>query len=193
MDGFDGIPTSALMKAAGMRSKRMNGVGDFVEPFIESIRPATSMPHPPGPADFPVQVLPTTPTTEIDLLTAILGVLRNILAELIKQNIAANPVTRAQNIDSTGETLNWTAVGIMDRLMIRNKGANSVWISFDINGPAVDAFTSDLSFELQANESINLTHCAFQKIGCKCAGGQTATVHAIAFQTVAGNQAGAIS
>ncbi len=196
MNSFQGIPTAALL-AASKNARRAGpmkpGMGDFAEPFIDGVRPATSMPMPAGPADFPVQIATAVPTTVEDLLRAILDAIERGVQELIKQNIAAEPVLRAQDITDVGQTLNWSSVGIMDRLMLRNKGANSVWIAFDINGPAVDSFTSDLSFELQANESINLTHCAFQKIGAKCSSGQTATLHGVAFQTIAGNQAGAIS
>lgn len=164
---------------------RMNGLGDYPEPFPTNIRPATSMPQPPGPADFPI-TNPTTDPTETDLL-------ERILEELIKQNTATKPVIRAIDVDSGGQTLDWSMVGIMDRLIIRNKGTSSLWFGFDKNGPAVPAFTSDECWELQAQESVNLTHCLFQKIGVICAAMGTATVHAIGFQSVAGNQAGSIS
>ncbi len=192
------ISTSALMIAARRNGQRriqsgQIGMGDYTEPFIEGIRPATSAPHPMGPADFPVQQGPLTPPTTTDgWLSRACSLLQRILDELIRQNTASRPVIRAVAVTAVGQTLDWTPVGVMDRLMIRNKGTNSLWYSYDKNGPAVNAFTSDESFELQANESVNLTHCIFQKIGVKCAGGQTATVHAQAFQSVAGNQAGTI-
>ncbi len=187
-----GVPTHVLQQAARNLARR--GMGDFVEPTIEAIRPATSMPRPPGPADFPVQLGPQSlPNDAAGLLKLVCGLLQSILQELKYQNIASKPTLRSQAVTDAGQTLTWQAVGIMDRLMIRNKGTNSCWISFDTNGPNVNAFTSDLSFELQANESVNLTHCNFYKIGVRCAAAETATVHAVAFQSVAGNQAAAIS
>ncbi len=195
MDGLNDIDTDALVNAArnmGFRSRapRGNGVGDFVDPFLDSTRPATSMPQPPGPADFPVVPAPADQTT----LMQILDLLKRILAELIKQNIASDPVTRARSVNvSDSGTLDWSQRGTMDRLMIRNKGPNSVWFAFDMNGPAVDAFTSDLSFELQPQESVNLSHCKFEKIGLKCGSAGGAVVHAIGFQSVAGDQAASIS
>ncbi len=178
------IPTSVLLAAANSRNKSGPArLGDFNEPFLTNIRPASSIPLPKGPSDFPVQT--TQPETQQQTLDS-------ILQELKYQNIASSPVIRSKDVDSTGQTLDWTPIGIMDRLMMRNKGPNSLWFSFDKNGPAVVASTSDESFELQANESINLTHCRFQKVGVKCSGG-TATVHAIGWQSVAGNQGAAIS
>lgn len=181
----DSMPDTFIHKRGNPRQRHgQRGMGDYPEPFIEYVRPATSMPMPPGPSDFPIEQGSVTPTTN-DLL-------QRILDELVKMNIAARPVIRAKAADSTGETLDWSVLGIMDRLVIRNEGPNSVWFSFDKNGPAVQATTSDLSWELQAQESVNLDHCLFQKIGLLCAGGGTATVHAIGFQTVAGNQAASI-
>ncbi len=189
----NGVPTHVLQQAARNMSRK--GMGDFIEPSIEAIRPATSMPRPAGPADFPVQLGPQTlPNTVEGLLKAIYGVLQAIRQELVYQNTASRPSLRSQSVTDVGQTLTWEAVGIMDRLMIRNKGPDSCWYSYDTNGPNVNAFNpSDLSFELQANESVNVTHCLFYKIGVRCAGGKTATVHAQAFQSVAGNQAAAIS
>ncbi len=172
------IPDNFLRKRP-----RGNGFGDFDEPFIGGVQPAR-FPMPPGPSDFPI-TSNATATPEV-LLAA-------ILQELKYQNTASRPVIRAADADSGGSTLDWSPVGIMDRLMIRNKGPNSVWFSFDKNGEAVQATTSSESFELQANESVNLTHCSFQKIGLRCANGESATAHAIGFQSVAGNQAAAIS
>lgn len=193
-----GVPMHILKRAAAgahaARGKAMTGVGDYVEPFTDGIRPATSMPLPAGPADFPVQQGPfVQPTTVEGWLSKLFDLGTRILEELIRQNIAARPVIRSGASDENGTTLDWNAVGVMDRLMIRNKGPNSVWYGFDRNGPAVQAATSDESFELQTNESVNVTHCRYQKIGLRCAPGGSAVVHAIGFQTVAGNQAAAIS
>lgn len=195
MSDFSGVSTDALVAASrNMRLRRgaparSRGVGDFDEPHITAIRPNDPKVVPPGPADFPAQV----PPQPVNDLNDIGDLLKRILQELINQSIAAAPVIRAKAVTSAGQTLDWSSRGTMDRLMIRNKGTNSVWFAFDMNGPAVNAFTSDLSFELQANESVNLSLCSFQKIGVICASGQTGTVHAIAFQSVAGNQAASIS
>ncbi len=188
----DNVPTHVLQQAA--RNQAMRGMGDFAEPSISAIRPATSMPRPSGPANFPVQLGPQAlPNDTNGLLKAIYGVLQAIRQEIVYQNTASKPAMRSTAVTDVGQTLTWQAVGIMDRLMIRNKGPDSCWYSYDTNGPNVNAFTSDLSFELQANESVNLTHCLFYKIGVRCAAGDTAVVHAQAFQSIAGNQAAAIS
>lgn len=132
-----------------------------------------------GPANFPV----TGPeATAVDLLKA-----------LVAQSQAKIPQIRSSDITAAGQTLDWSALGLMDRILIRNKGANSVWIAWDVNGEAVDAFTSDLSFELQAQEAISIPACQFYKIGCKCAAGQTGTVHAVAFLATTENLSGSIS
>lgn len=169
----------------GQAPNRLNGMGDYPEEFIDEVRPATSAPQPPGPADFPITNPNTDPTTN--------ELLARILNELIRQNTATRAVIRASNVDSVGQTLDWSMVGMMDRLIIRNKGTSSVWFSFDRNGPAVNSFTSNESWELQANESVNITLSLYQKVGLRCATGQTGTVHAMGWQSVAGNQAGAIS
>ena len=64
---------------------------------------------------------------------------------------------------------------------------------FFINGPAVNAFTSDLSFEVLPLESVNIPLCQFYKIGCRCLPGKSGTIHAIAFPAVAGNLGGSIA
>lgn len=182
------IPHDVLMRAAGhaprrVQSRRVNGFGDFDEPFIAGVQPA-NFPKPPGPSDFPVATTDTQTAAEVQAA---------ILQELKYQNIASRPVGRSADVDGGGQTLDWSPVGVMDRIVMRNKGPNSLWYSWDKNGPAVQAFTSNESTELQMNESMAFTHCIFQKIGVRCQGGQTATIHATAFQSVAGNQAASIS
>ncbi len=192
------IPTSILLAAARRSSSHRiaekNGIGDYPETFIEQVRPATSMPLPPGPADFPIQQgAAAAPTTVMGWLEKIYALGSRLLEEMIKQNTPSRPTIRATAVTAAGQTLTWEAVGVMDRLMIRNKGPNSCWYSYDQNGPSVTPSTGDGSFELQANESVNVTHCLYQKIGVICAAGQTATVHAQGFQSVAGNNGAAIS
>ncbi len=189
------IPTHVLKRAAAQQQARgRSGMGDYVEPFTDGIQPNFSMPRPPGPADFPVQQAPTQlPNDAVGLLKLVFGKLDRILEELIRQNIASRPVTRCKDITNAGQTLDWHSVGVMDRLTLKNDGPDPVWIAFDVSGPAVVAGTSDLSFPLKADSTINLTHSLFSKIGVKTASGKTATVNAIAWQTVAGNQAAAIS
>lgn len=202
---LDNIPTDALLAAAGMRQQPArrssapgsavprHGLRDYDEPFNDRINPATSMPLPPGPADFPVQQLPGTgQMTDSQRFDKMITLLERVLDELIRQNISATPIIRAIDVTDVGQTLDWSQFGQMDRLMLISLGADDVWLTFDVNGPAVIAGTSDNSFKILSNMSINLTHSSFQKVGLRCAAGKTATVQAIAWQTVAGNQAGAI-
>lgn len=194
MNNYEGVPTSVLAKAAS----GMKGLGaptPYTSPnFIDQVRPATSMPLPGGPANFPVAQPPNAvPTTPLEALQQIAKKVDRLLEETIRQNIASRPVIRAKDVDQNGQTLNWQAVGIMDRLTLKNNGADNVWLAFDMNGPAVNAFTSDLSFLLKPDSTLNLTHSLFTKVGLKCASGETASVDAIAWQSVAGNQAAAIS
>ncbi len=195
MNQYDDIPTSVLAKAAGMTSGLGAAPRIYSEPnFIDQVRPATSMPRPPGPANFPVAQPPNVlPTTPLQALQQLGQKIDRLIEETVRQNIASRPVTRAKDVTAAGQTLNWQAVGIMDRLTLKNNGADTVWLAFDTNGPAVNAFTSDLSFSLKADSTLNLTHSLFTKVGVKCAAGKTATVDAIAWQSVAGNQAAAIS
>ncbi len=184
---------AAAIRKSGVRVDGA-GLGDYEEPFILGVRPATSMPRPAGPADFPVALGPSSiPKTLLEAQIVTNQLLARILEELVRQNTPSVPSIRSVAATDVGQTLDWQAVGTMDRLMIRNKGTDSVWFSFDISGPAVVNQTSDESFELQANESVNLTHAKFRKIGLRCATGKTATVNSIAFQSVAGDQAAAIS
>jgi len=133
-----------------------------------------------GPSNFPVDA------------PSVAATLGDVLQELKLQNVARIPILRAAVVDTTGVTLDWSQIGLMDRFLFRNKGPQSVWIAFDVGGPAVDAFVSDLSFEVQANESISIPLCQFYKIGCRCAAG-SGTVHAVAFQATAGDLQGSIS
>ncbi len=181
MSNFGDIPDSFVRRAQGA-AKHGGGMGDYVEPFVEGVRPATSMPLPPGPANFPVNT--QVPATTDDLLRA-------ILKELIYQNIASRPVTRGQSISSAGGTLDWSTVGVMDRLMLKNNGPDNVYFSFNMNGQAVVANTSDLSILLKPDSTYCCTHTLFNKIGLKSVG--TSAVDAVGYQTVAGNQAAAIS
>ncbi len=192
---FNNIATDVLLKATGRAPSRgMSGVGDFVDPFVEGVRPATSMPLPPGPANFPMSQPPLEqPKTIEGWLERTCDWLSRIYTEIVRQNISARPVVRCKDVDNTGQTLDWTSVGIMDRITLKNDGPDEVWLAFDTSGPAVFADTSDLSFPLKADSTLNLTHSLFSKIGVRCAPGDTAVVNAIAWQTVAGNQNAAIS
>ncbi len=191
MNNYADIPTEVLKRAAGMQRR---GMGDFVDPFVEGTRPATSVPLPHGPADFPMALPPATiPSTMEGKVDRLISLQERLLDETVRQSIAARPVIRCKDVTAAGQTLDWTAVGIMDRLTLWNDGPDTVWIAFDMSGPAVFAGTSDLSVPVKANGAISLTHNLFSKIGAKTAGGTTATVNAIGWQSVAGNQAAAIS
>jgi hypothetical protein len=171
----------------GFLNDYSTGFPKLVAPASGLVRPPNTpgSENPPGPANFPV--VPAKPMSNTDLL-------HGILKQLTYQNIARMPHIRSSDVDANGQTLDWSMVGLMDTLMIRNKGPKSVWIAFDIDGPAVDNFSpSDLSWELLANESVNITLCQFYKIGLRCAASETGSVHAIAFQAVAGDLGGSIS
>lgn len=202
MNGFDeNAPDLNVLvqstKGVGFKDqpvRRNKQLGDYAETFVDGIRPATSAPLPMGPANFPAAVAPPSNVTDSNgWLQAIYGMMARAVEELVRQNIASRPVIRSKVITDAGQTLDWSTRGTFDRLLMRNKGPNSAWFAFNMNGPAVNPTTCDLSFELQANESVNLTHCQFEKVGLKCSLGQTATISAIAFQTPAGNQAGTIA
>ncbi len=171
----------------------VDGMRDYIG-FPKSTAPASGLvrppntpgsENPPGPADFPV--VPGRPMSTAELL-------HGILTQITRQNIARIPHIRSSDVDANGQTLDWSMIGLMDTLIIRNKGPKSVWIAFDIDGPAVDNFSpSDLSWELLMNESVNLSLCQFERVGLRCAAGETGSVHAFAFQAVAGNLGGSIS
>ncbi len=188
MNGF-GETNNGLIAAARNLGLKQRGVGDFDEDFRNGIRPATSMPLPPGPADFPVAVAPKdTPGN----LSEIAALLRRILLEMIRQSTPARPVMRTTAVDDVGQTLDFSQRGIMDRLMMKNKGPNSVWYGYDFNGPAVKTSDCDLSWEIEVGETINLALCQYEKIGLRCATGETAVVHAQGWQSVAADGVSAI-
>lgn len=175
-------------RSPGRRAAGLGAVGDFDEPFTTGVRPVPAIPSPAGPSNFPVNPAASTATTE--------QLLAQVLAELVKQNTASKPVIRSSLVVGGGgdATLDWTTIGIMDRIVMRNIGPGPVWFAFDINGPAVNPFTGDQSFEIQVGESINLSNCSFRKIGLRTDPTNIlgATVNAIGFQAVAGNQAASI-
>lgn len=160
------------------------GLDDYSSDFPAQVTPATNVPKPRGPSNFPVQTPPPSTPTEL---------LQGILKQVTNQNLARIPHIRSRDIDQNGQTLDWSQIGLMDKFLLRNKGPDSVWVSFDMAGPSVDSFTSDLSIEVQMNESWNIPFCQFYKIGAKCAAGGTGTLHAIAFQASAGDLGGGIS
>lgn len=185
--------------------QNMSGMNDFVDPFLRQINPSPGALDPKGPANFPITdpAMPA-PTdalingmstddllrTMVRLQRANLNTSRAILNELRAQNIAGIPNLRSADVDDTnGATLDYSAVGYMSRFLLRNKGPNSCWIAFDVDGKAVEAFTGSLSYELQAQESICIPNCRFYKIGAICASGsgESAVIHCVAFLPTAGN------
>lgn len=159
--------------------KRLDGVGDYsARPQLRQPAPNPGAIQPHGPANFPV----TTPGNETTQ-----ELLRQIRDELRGQNIATKAVIRSAAVDDVGVTLDYSQVGLMGRIQFRNKGPDSVWIAADTEGEAIEAFTGDQSIEVQANESWCTPNELFSKIGCKCAAGETATVHSKAFVATAGN------
>ena len=166
---------------SSMNRREQRGIGDYREALHEAVEPSSGPLRPIGPAAFPIA---TAQSATINQL------LTDILSELKKQNVARTPLIRSVAVTPAGQTLDWSQIGLMDRFLLRNLGPKSVWIACDMTGPAVDAFTSDLSVEVQANESYSIPLCRFFKIGCRCAAGGTGTVHAVAFQATAGNLGG---
>lgn len=142
-----------------------------------------------GPTQSPVS------TGKMDEQQSVQSLLMQLLRQVTYQNVARTPIIRSVTETGLGSTLDWSSIGMMDRLMIRNAGPQSVYFAFDVDGPSVDMSNGDLSFWLQANESVNISHCKFYKIGVRtiAGGGVLAVVNAIAFQSVAGDQAGSLS
>ena len=155
------------------------GMGDYKSWLANRLVPAEGFPKPLGITDAPVQTTPAAPAT-----------LDDVASILNNQNQPMQPLLRAMLVDSTGETMDWSAHGTMTRIMIRNKGPNSVWFAFDTFGQSVVAATSDLSWELQSQEALSIERCTFNKIGLKSPSG--GTVHAIAFPDNSGANGGAI-
>lgn len=166
------------------KARGINGLGDWENWLQDRIAPSEGFVKPYGPSNFPVAITGKVTTAE--------QWLEKIYNELVKQNTPTRPLVRGKLVDTTGVTLDWTASGLMSRLLIRNKGAtNSVWMAFDQSGASVDNFTSNNSFEVQAQEAITIEGCAFSRLGLRCSAG-TATVHAIAFPANSGKGNGAV-
>lgn len=160
----------------------MAGMRDYDNPIVNRIPPPTSFPHPIGPTNAPISPAVPPAVSNADLLK-----------ELKSQSYGVKPLIRSAVVTGgVPRTLDWSAFGIMNRLVIRNMGPQSVWFSFDVDGGNVDNFTpSDTSWELQSNESVNLTNISFQRIGLRCAAGATtARVHAIGMANPAGRAEG---
>lgn len=174
MNGFD-IPDHVL-------AARRTGVGDFEEELRARVSPALVR-QPIGPANFPVKLPDGDASTE--------ATLNAILKEIKAQNTAAKPIIRGKVANPT-ETLDWDAMGVMDRLIIRNAGPSTVYFAFDKDGQAVEASVGNESWMLESKEAVCLTHSRFSKIGLRCAAGDSASVNAIGWQSVAGDQGSSI-
>jgi cysteine synthase len=127
--------------------------------------------------------------------------LGSVQQELINQSVATQPYIRSALVTGaiTGvpdqpQTLDWSMLGVMQRLMIRNKGPNSVWMSFDKSGGSVPPTVSNDSIEIQAQEAWIFERTLFQRVGLRCAASSgsanTATVHAVAWRGPAGRAGG---
>lgn len=158
-----------------------------IQPLRERIVPAKGYINPPGMTNFPVK-LPETAPTPLNELQQI----KQLLANLMDQNAARTPILRGRDVTDVGQTMDFSMFGDMARVMIRNAGPDSVWMSFNEDGRNTPTTTGDGSFEIQAQEAVSITNCQFQKIGLRCATGDTGKVHAIAFQKSFGDFGGAI-
>lgn len=148
----------------------MGRMFDYVNPFAHTTTPSQSLVTPPGPADTPIQKAVQPPAT-----------LNDLLQQMRQNNDPQRAVFRGLAIGAGGNgTLDWSMLGLMTRIVIRNKGPFSVFFAFDISGPQINTFTSDNSWELQANESFN-ADTVFFKIGLRCSAGQNAVVNASAW------------
>jgi hypothetical protein len=160
-------------------------LNDYSNPQLRRTLPSPDMPLPPGPANFPIKHGQGGGGGGGSDQT-----LQYILQQLIAQYTPTTPYIRAASIGTVAAngnaTLDWTAIGSMNRIAIRNIGPGNVWLSFDVAGPAVPAYTSDGSWQLQPNESLNLANVKFRQIGISGYG----VVHAVAFQSPAGKQGG---
>lgn len=161
----------------------MRGIGDYNPQLRDRINPANTFPQPPGPSNFPIAG-PMVKTTD--------QLLAEILDELKKQSTSRRPVVRSGLVDSVGITLDWSQVGSMDRIFMRNKGPDSAWYGWDVDGKTVDNYTSNQSTEIQAQESVCFSLCLFKRIGFRCATGKSATIHATAFQYAGGSHGNSI-
>ena len=169
-------------------------MGDYKEELNLRILPATGAKKPFGPDNLPITAPPAAlPADTPPWAQSMLGKLDSIFNELVRQNTASIPKVRSASVDQNGQTLDFSVLGFADRLMLENLGPNTVWFNFDQSGPSVAPSTGDSSFQLPANSTFSPSLCKFTKIGLKCAAGQTATVCAVGFRSVAGNQQGVIS
>jgi hypothetical protein len=151
---------------------------DYNMPPQARIRPTASDVSQMGPLNSPVKA--QSPAEKV--LNGMLEELRRV-SNLLSLNFTSyTPIIRSAAVTGTGATLDWSMHGKMQRIVLRNKGASSVWMTFDMDGANVPAYVCDNSYELQANESLALEACTFEKVGLRCAQGGTATVHAIAFK-----------
>jgi hypothetical protein len=143
---------------------------DYTNPFAHTTSPASSLVQPPGPSDTPIQKATPQPAT-----------LNDLLQQMRQNNDPQRAIFRGLVLGAGGNgTLDWSMLGLMTRIVIRNKGPNSVFFAFDISGPQINTFTSDNSWELQANESFN-GDTIFYKIGLRCKAGETAVINAAAW------------
>lgn len=156
-------------------------------PLRDRVVPPRGFVPPIGPSNFPVELPPEKETP-----LSVLRELRQLVQNLMDQNAARAGIIRAADVTDAGQTLDWSQFGDMARVMMRNKGPDSLWFSFNEDGQNVPPTTGDGSFEIQAQEAISIPNILFQKIGVRCATGDTATIHAIAFQKSFGDFGGSI-
>ena len=86
------------------------------------------------------------------------------------------PVFRAASFGAGGGTLDWSAVGIMGALYLRNAGPDECFIAWDAI-PA--ASVGDGRIRLKADEALNLDAVETEFVGVITAGGDTAVLEGV--------------
>jgi hypothetical protein len=128
---------------------------------------------------------PATPLNELQQI-------KQLLANTLQKQQAQTGIIRAALVTDAGHTFDWSMIGNMSRILLRNAGPDSVWIAFNEDGPNTPPTTGNGSIEVQAQEAWSIPNILFQKIGLRCATGDTAKVHSIAFKQSFGDFGGGI-
>ena len=88
-------------------------------------------------------------------------------------------------------TMDFSAVGRMGAISLRNAGPNETFLSFDATPPTAAVQTGVV--RLQMNEALNLENFAFTTVGFRNAAAQTSVVESVAFQRPGPTSGGGLS